>query len=61
MGENIEPRGDKSNPHLHHAPPPDRGKQPTPAPSGPSVDELQRFHGLPAAPAQPRRNQRGRP
>jgi hypothetical protein len=44
MGENIEPRGDRSNPHLRHEPPPDRGHI-TPTPPSPSTADLARLHG----------------
>jgi hypothetical protein len=45
MGENIEPRGDRSNPHLgEYEPPPDRGHI-TPTTPSPSTADLERLQG----------------
>jgi hypothetical protein len=43
MGENIEPQGDRSNPHLqHYEPPPDRGHM-TPSAPSPSTADMDRL------------------
>jgi hypothetical protein len=42
MNDHIEPKGDRSNPHLRYEPPPDRGHI-TPTTPSPSTQDLNRL------------------